>query len=89
MIGKLVRVTWHDAHGLEGWMSIQEIDQGPRVINSVGWAIPGAKPGHVVLVGTVDADADMIDGGLAIPKGMIRSIVELLDGASVGIERLP
>ena len=31
----------------------------------------------------------MIDGGLAIPKGMIRSIVELLDGASVGIERLP
>jgi len=89
MIGKLVRVTWHDAHGLEGWMSIQDIEQGPRVINSVGWAVPNAKPGHVVLVGSVDADADMIDGGLAIPKGMIRSIVELLDGASLGIERLP
>jgi hypothetical protein len=87
MIGKLVRVTWHDAHGIEGWMSIHDIEQGPRVINSVGWAVPNAKPGHVVLVGSVDDD--MIDGGLAIPKGMVREIVELIDGARLGIERLP
>lgn len=86
MIGKLVRVTWHDAHGLEGWMSIHDIEQGPRVINSVGWAIPDAKPGHVVLVGSIDNDADMVDGGLAIPNGMVREIVELLDGARIPLD---
>jgi hypothetical protein len=84
MIGRLVRVTWHDAHGIEGWVSIHDIEQGPRVITSVGWALPGCKAGHIVLVGSVDED--MVDGGLAIPLGMVREVVELLDGARLPVE---
>lgn len=86
MIGKLVRVTWHDAHGIEGWIAVGDIESEPRVIVSVGWAVPGIKPGHVVLVASVDDD--MVDGGLAIPNGMVREIVELIDGARIPLENL-
>lgn len=86
MIGRLVRVTWHDAHGIEGWVSIHDIEREPRVIVSVGWAVPDIKPGHLVLVASVDDD--MVDGGLAIPHGMVREIVELLDGSRIPIEQV-
>jgi hypothetical protein len=85
MIGRLVRVRWHDAHGIgAGWMPISEIDANPRVIESVGWVIPDVKAGHVVLVASVDDDH--VDGGLAIPHGMIREIVALLDGPRLPLE---
>jgi hypothetical protein len=85
MIGKLIRVVWHDAHGLgDSWMPIDDIDAGPRVIESVGWAVPGIKPGHLVLVNSVDDDH--VDGGLAIPIGMVKEIVHLVDGARLPIE---
>lgn len=84
MIGKLVRVTWHDAHGIEGWISIDEIEREPRCITSVGWAVPDIKPGHLVLVASVDDD--MVDGGLAIPHAMVREVVELIDGARIPLD---
>jgi len=85
--GKLVRVRWHDAHAIgTGWMGVDEIDAGPRNISTVGWVIHGVKAGHLVLVGSVDDD--MIDGGIAIPIGMIREIVELVDGARLPVEQL-
>lgn len=86
LIGKLVRVTWHDAHGIDGWISMQDIEREPRCITSVGWTVVGIKPGHVVLVASVDDD--MVDGGLAIPHGMVREIVELCDGARIPLEGL-
>lgn len=87
MKGRLVRVRWHDAHSCgDGWQAIEEIDTEPYVVDSIGYAIVDAKPGHIVLAASASDDA--VDHVLAIPHGMVREVVELIDGARIPLEHL-
>lgn len=73
--GKLCIVTWHDTHSdAEGWVDIQDIDQTPCVVHSVGWLLPtheGGKPDHVTLYQTRIEDTEQVDSVAHIPVGMV------------------
>jgi hypothetical protein len=66
----LAIVTWHDAHAESEWQDITTLDQQPYEVKTVGWIIPNAKPGHVVVVQSISTD-DSCDGVLCIPVGMV------------------
>ena len=72
----VVLIEWHDAHAQSEWMTVDEIDLEPYVVQTVGWLIPDAKPQHLVLAQSV-ADDDSLDGVLCIPVGMVVRIVGL------------
>lgn len=70
-----VLVVWHDAHsGDDGWHTAGEIDSEPCVVESVGWLLPDAKAGHVVVVQSVLTHDESIDGVLCVPVGMVVSV---------------
>jgi hypothetical protein len=82
-IESLVHVRWLDAHSVgTGWQSVDEIEDVPCVVCSVGYLISGAKTGHVVIAQSVTDDA-MLDHLLAIPVAMITQVTVLSD-SSVG-----
>ena len=76
-----VVVTWHDAHSeFDTWTSVSAIDDTPCVVQTAGYLLPGVKADHVVVVQSfyVDSDGDReVDGVLAIPVGMVKSMVVL------------
>ena len=74
---RVVLVTWWDAHAVTtGWTNIDELDVEPFVVTSVGYLVEAAKPDHVLLVQSVTREGQ-IDQALAIPWGMVRSVVML------------
>ena len=84
---QLVHITWHDAHSMtETWTSVGELadDPDPYVVESVGWLLPHAKPGHVCIAQSYN-DEDL-DSVLAIPTGMIVKIARLEASALLPIE---
>ena len=82
-IESLVHIRWLDAHSVgAGWQSVDEIDDEPCVVCSVGFLITGAKTGHVVIAQSVTEDG-AIDHILAIPVAMISKVTVLSD-SSVG-----
>jgi hypothetical protein len=72
-----VLVVWHDAHTEDGWNYLEAVDSEPYVVRSVGFLVPNAKPGHVVLVQSRSVHDGQIDGLLAIPAGMVVSCTSL------------
>ena len=69
-----VCVTWHDAHAEENaWGDLDDIDQEPCVIQTIGFLIADAKPGHVVITHSLAADGDCY-GIFCIPLGMVQSL---------------
>lgn len=84
---QLVRITWIDAHAVtDGWTGVDELDDEPCVVTSVGLLLPETKPGHVVLAQSWIEDTDDLDGVLAIPLGMVRRIDTLQGSALLPIE---
>ena len=72
-----VLVVWHDAFAdTSSWMEVADIDDEPCVVNSVGFLIPDAKQGHVVIAMSNNSH-DYIDSVLAIPVGMVQQITLL------------
>lgn len=73
-----VLVFWHDAHAINegGWCDMQDIDDAPCVVQSVGWLLADAKDGHVVIAQSMIDDGG-IDSVLAIPVGMVQKIIVL------------
>ena len=70
-----VLVVWHDAHSnVTGWEEIDEIDNEPCEVQTVGWLIPDAKRGHVVIAQSWITDSDTIDSVLSIPVGMVQQV---------------
>lgn len=70
-----VLVVWHDAHSnVTGWEEIDEIDDEPCIVHTVGWLIPDVKQGHVVVAQSWIADSETIDSVLSIPVGMVQSV---------------
>jgi len=72
----LVLVVWHDAHSCEGWSELSDVDNEPYDVQTVGFMIPNAKAGHVVLAQSIGPD-DALDGILQIPAGMVVSCTVL------------
>jgi hypothetical protein len=69
-----VVVVWHDAHDeADGWMHVDDIDDEPCVVETIGWLLPACKDGHVVVAQSMTSD-DMINNVIAIPCGMVRSM---------------
>lgn len=66
-------VVWHDAHALTSWVDFDEIDPEPCVVETIGWLLPEAKKGHVVLAQSI-TNEDGLDNVLCIPVGMIQSV---------------
>lgn len=77
----VVVVTWHDAFSeFESWTPVSEIDDAPCVVQTVGFLLPGVKADHVVVVQSLYVDGDgerEVDGVLAIPVGMVKSMMVL------------
>ena len=70
-----VIVVWHDAHShTAGWEDVADIDDAPCVVETVGWLIPDAKQGHLVIAQSWIADSETIDSVLSIPVGMVQSV---------------
>ena len=80
----MVMVTWHDAHAESTWMSVNEIDDEPFVVETVGWLIPDSKPNHLVVGQSIGLD-DAIDGVLSIPLGMVVK-VQVLSSTAVQLK---
>jgi len=72
MTNKMVLIVWKDAHAGESWGHIDNIDNEPYLVRSVGWLIDKAKRGHVTIAQSL-GDGGHIDHILYIPKGMIVS----------------
>lgn len=87
MTFQLVQVTWHDAHSMtETWTSVDELadDPDPYVVESVGWLLPQAKPGHICIAQSYNAED--LDSVLAIPNGMVVRIAHLQASPLLPIE---
>ncbi len=73
----LVLVVWHDAHSLNhGWLTVEEIDDEPCEVHTVGYLIPDSKTGHVVVAQSINTN-DGIDSVMAIPVAMVQRLTIL------------
>jgi hypothetical protein len=69
-MASVVYVKWHDAHAVApSWFALDDIVDEPAVVESVGWLVPNAIGGHIVLAQSVLGDEG--DHILAIPVGMV------------------
>lgn len=67
----MVRVTWLDAFAqTDSWIEIDEIDDEPCEVVSVGFLLADAKKDHVVIAQSINAN-DAIDSVLCIPVAMV------------------
>jgi hypothetical protein len=71
---KIYKVVWEDAHGdVGGWMTTAELDTKPRTVISVGFLAKRTKK-VVILVSSVDEDADFILDPLVIPRQNVKEM---------------
>lgn len=67
----MVRVTWFDAFAeTSSWIEIDDIDDEPCEVMSVGFLLADAKKDHVVIAQSIN-DNDSIDSVLCIPVAMV------------------
>jgi hypothetical protein len=69
-----VEIIWHDAHAdVTSWIELDDLDDEPCVVVSVGVLLPSVKKNHVVVCQSSNSQ-DQFDCVLAIPVGMIKSM---------------
>ena len=69
-----VEIVWHDAHALtDSWIELDDLDDEPCVVISVGQLLPSAKKDHVVICQSSNSQ-EQLDCVLCIPVGMIKSM---------------
>lgn len=73
---QLALVVWHDAHSEGSWCRLSDLDPEPYAVETVGFLIPDAKPGHVVIAQSIGPD-DAIDNIVEIPAAMVVKVVLL------------
>ena len=83
-----VFIVWHDAHAEHTWTSLEELGSEPYVVETIGWLIPDAKRGHVVIAQSIGSD-DGMDSVLSIPVGMVRRTVILGNPPHTSTDSLP
>lgn len=84
---QLVRVTWIDAHAVTvTWHPVDELDDEPCVVQSVGFLLPDVKTDHVTLAQSLIEANDEVDHVLSIPVGMVRRLEKLLPSTVLPVE---
>jgi hypothetical protein len=74
----LVKVIWNDAHSLShSWIDIDDIEDEPWVVETVGWILPEVKKNHLV-VAQSHILHESYDNIIAIPIAMVVSCSTLL-----------
>lgn len=87
---KLVKVTWLDAHAVTtGWEAIEELDDEPCVVESVGFLIPDVKKGHVTIAQSIIADNEECDHVLSIPSKMVTRLESVSAWPLLPVEPVP
>jgi len=75
---RIVVVVWRDAHADGGsWLSVDEIEDEPYIVESVGFVLEGVKSGHVSICQSLGDDDGVVDHVLHIPDGMIVRVTNL------------
>lgn len=76
---KLVKVTWDDAESAtERWASLAEVTKDePTLCVSVGWLIKETDSKIHLAASLVLGESDQVSGHVAIPKPMIKEVLEL------------
>lgn len=70
-----VRVVWHDAHTVAPeWTELDSLDASPCECETVGFLVPNAKPGHVVVMLNTAHGHTFGGDGIAIPEAMVQRI---------------
>lgn len=70
---QLVLIEWKDAHGKDGWASLDKLREScrPLRIRSVGWLI-AKQNGYTLLTAALSGEKDNVivngDGHMAIPN---------------------
>ncbi len=72
-------VIWSDAHEIfSNWSTLDDQDKEDTLCYTIGWIIPKAKPGHVVIASSIvegePSVAHRMGSGTAIPKEMVIKI---------------
>lgn len=75
-------VVWNDAHEVfSEWSTLEDLEDKQTLCYSLGWVIPDAKEGHVVVAGSIIAgkrgNAEYLGSGVAIPEEMVISITKI------------
>ena len=75
---RLVLVIWHDAHSIDNdeWHDLDELEDDPCIVKSVGWLLSRPNARHVCL-GQSLTDDGAVDNVLFIPRRMVRKIIRL------------
>lgn len=77
---RLVVVLWRDAHADgDSWISVDEIEDEPYIVESVGFVLEAVKSGHISLCQSLADDEGVVDHVLHIPNEMVVDIINLRD----------
>lgn len=78
-----VRIVWADSHdvGTNEWLDPGALDDGPCIVVTVGYLLPEAKAGHLLVCQSMSDNGD-VRGVFAIPVGMVQELTAL-DGTNV------
>ena len=70
---KIVRIDWHDARSIDGWVEFKELNESLTLISSVGYLIKANKHAYYVAAcAEVDTVDPMYSCIIVIPKNMVQ-----------------
>lgn len=72
----LCRVEWKDAHGITGWVGLDDLSILPRIVVTVGVVIY-SDDDHLVIAASHDTESNSVADVTAIPSECIRNIERL------------
>lgn len=76
-----IEITWIDAHADEArggsWCELDDIDDEPFLVRTIGWHLDGVKKGHFSVAQSISDDETQLDSILHIPTGMVRQVRKL------------
>lgn len=77
---RLFVVLWRDAHADgDSWIGVDDIEDAPYIVESVGFVLEGVKSGHTSLCQSLADDDGVVDHVLHIPNEMIVDVINLRD----------
>ena len=81
---KIVRVDWLDAMSDDNtWQELDELSkQTLKPVTCVGWIL-AENEDNIILISSLDEDAQMGGGGCTIPKSCVKKIINLSDWVNI------
>jgi len=81
---KMVRVDWLDAMSDDNtWQELDELSkQTLKPVTCVGWIL-AENEDNIILISSLDEDAQMGGGGCTIPKSCVKKIINLSDWVNI------